>query len=42
MFEGKFGDEAEVQIAQRTQQALEGIPQSLAAIKRIVESGAVR
>jgi len=38
MFEERFGDEAEAQIADRTQQALDGIPQTLAAIKRIAES----
>jgi len=38
MFEERFGDEADAQIADRTRQALEGIPQTLAAIKRIAES----
>ena len=38
MFEQRFADEAEAQIADRTRQALEGIPQTLAAIKRIAES----
>ena len=38
MFQEKFGDDAQVQITERTQQALEGIPKTLAAIKRIVES----
>ena len=38
MFEEKFGDDASVQIADRTQQALDGIPKTLAAIKRIAES----
>ena len=38
MFEEKFGDEAQVQITDRTQQALDGIPKTLAAIKRIAES----
>jgi len=38
MFEEKFGDEAHVQIVDRTQQALDGIPRTLAAIKRIAES----
>jgi len=38
MFQEKFGDDAQVQITDRTQQALEGIPKTLAAIKRIVES----
>ena len=40
MFEEKFGDEAPDQIADRTQQALHGIPETLAAIKRIAESRA--
>jgi hypothetical protein len=39
MFEEKHGDQAAVQIANRTQQALDGIPKTLAAIKRIAESG---
>lgn len=38
MFEEKFGDGASVQITDRTQQALDGIPKTLAAIKRIAES----
>lgn len=38
MFEEKFGDRAEAEIADRTQQALQGIPETLAAIKRIAES----
>jgi hypothetical protein len=38
MFEDKFGDAAHVQITDRTQQALDGIPKTLAAIKRIAES----
>jgi len=38
MFEEKFGDEADAQIADRTQQALVGIPKTLAAVKRIAES----
>lgn len=38
MFEEKYGDEASAQIAERTQQALDGIPKTLAAIKRIAES----
>lgn len=38
MFEERFGDEAPLQIADRTQQALDGIPKTLAAIKRIAES----
>lgn len=40
MFQEKFGDEADAQIADRTRQALEGIPATLAAIKRIAESAA--
>ncbi|VXB59638.1 SRPBCC family protein [Nocardioides sp. AX2bis] len=38
MFEEKFGDRADVEIADRTQQALHGIPETLAAIKQIAES----
>ena len=38
MFEEKFGDEAPAQITDRTQQALDGIPKTLAAIKRIAET----
>jgi len=38
MFEEKYGDVADAQIADRTQQALAGIPKTLAAIKRIAES----
>ena len=38
MFEEKFGDTARVEIADRTQQALDGIPRTLAAIKQIAES----
>ena len=38
MFEEKFGDQAHVQIIDRTQQALKGIPKTLAAIKRLAES----
>ena len=38
MFEEKFGDEANAQITDRTQQALVGIPKTRAAIKRIAES----
>ncbi|ADX72241.1 polyketide cyclase / dehydrase family protein [Pseudarthrobacter phenanthrenivorans Sphe3] len=38
MFEEKFGDKASEQIAERTQQALDGIPVTLAAIKQIAES----
>lgn len=42
MFEEKFGDQADFQIADRTQQALAGIPKTLAAIKQIAESIADR
>ncbi|WP_148612945.1 SRPBCC family protein [Nocardioides rubriscoriae] len=38
MFEEKFGDDAVAEIADRTQQALDGIPTTLAAIKRIAEA----
>ena len=38
MFEEKFGDDAQAQIADRTRQALAGIPKTLAAIKVIAES----
>jgi hypothetical protein len=38
MFEEKHGDEAAARIADRTQQALDGIPKTLAAIKLIAES----
>jgi len=38
MFQEKFGDQGDAQIADRTRQALDGIPQTLAAIKRIAES----
>lgn len=38
MFKEKYGDAADAQIADRTQQALDGIPKTLAAIKRIAES----
>jgi len=38
MFKEKFGDTAHAQITDRTQQALDGIPKTLAAIKRIAES----
>jgi len=37
MFEAKFGEDAHAQITERTQQALDGIPKTLAAIKRIAE-----
>ncbi len=38
MFQEKFGDKALLQIADRTQQALDGIPTTLQAIKQIAES----
>ena len=38
VFEEKFGKEAPAQITDRTQQALDGIPKTLAAIKRIAEA----
>lgn len=38
MFEEKYGNDAPAQIAGRTQQALDGIPKTLAAIKSIAES----
>ena len=38
MFEQKFGEQAPAQIIDRTRQALDGIPKTLAAIKRIAES----
>ena len=38
MFEDKFGDDAQAQISDRTQQALDGIPKTLLAIKRIAEA----
>ncbi len=38
MFEEKFGDQAHAEITDRTQQALDGIPKTLAAIKQIAES----
>ena len=39
MFEEKFGAGAPAQIADRTQQALDGIPRTLAEIRRTAESG---
>ncbi|MFE8886852.1 SRPBCC family protein [Pseudarthrobacter enclensis] len=42
MFQEKYGDAADVQIAERTEQALDGIPKTLAAIKRIAESATAR
>jgi hypothetical protein len=38
MFHEKYGDQAAAQITDRTKQALEGIPKTLSAIKRIAES----
>ncbi len=38
MFQEKYGDRAAAEIDERTRQAHEGIPQTLAAIKRIAES----
>lgn len=38
MFGEKYGDQAPAQIADRTQQALSGIPKTLSAIKEIAES----
>lgn len=37
-FAGKYGDEADAQIADRTRAAHEGIPATLAAIKQVAES----
>ena len=37
MFQDKFGEDAHAQITDRTQQAVDGIPKTLAAIKRIAE-----
>jgi hypothetical protein len=39
MFEQRYGERAQAQIADRTEMAHKGIPASLAAIKRIAESG---
>lgn len=39
MFEEKYGPDADDQIAERTQQALDGIPRTLAAIKEIAGRG---
>ena len=39
LFAERYGDDAEAQIADRTRAAHEGIPATLAAIKRIAESG---
>ncbi len=38
MFEERFGDAADAEVLARTEQALDGIPKTLAAIKRIAES----
>jgi ribosome-associated toxin RatA of RatAB toxin-antitoxin module len=38
MFQEKYGDRATVEIDERTQQAHDGIPRTLAAIKRVAES----
>ena len=38
MFEEKFGEDANAQITDRTQQAFDGIPKTLAAIQRIAEA----
>ncbi len=38
LFEEKYGEQAATQISERTQAALDGIPRTLAAIKRIAES----
>lgn len=38
MFGEKYGDQAAAQIADRTEQALSGIPKTLSAIKRIAEA----
>jgi hypothetical protein len=42
LFKEKFGDDAPAQIIDRTRQALDGIPKTLAAIKRIAESSTYR
>jgi hypothetical protein len=39
MIEERFGDEAPTQIANRTEAAHQGIPVTLAAIKRVAEAG---
>ncbi|NYF97124.1 SRPBCC family protein [Janibacter cremeus] len=39
MFREKFGDRADLEIAERTEQALAGIPRTLAAIQQIAERG---
>ncbi len=40
MFADKYGDRAPEEIAERTRQALDGIPRTLEAVKRIAESSA--
>lgn len=42
MFENRYGTDAQVQIADRTKAAHEGIPATLAAIKRTAEAAATR
>ena len=42
MFQEKYAEQADAQIAERTQQALAGIPKTLASIKRIAESSSSR
>jgi ribosome-associated toxin RatA of RatAB toxin-antitoxin module len=39
MFAERYGERAEEEIAERTRQAHEGIPATLAAVKRIAEAG---
>ncbi|MBB3677539.1 SRPBCC family protein [Modestobacter versicolor] len=39
VFRERYGDQAEAQVADRTRAAREGIPATLAAIKRIAEAG---
>ena len=39
LFQDRYGDEAEAQIANRTELAHNGISETLAAMKRIAESG---
>lgn len=40
MFRTRFGDDADAQVADRTQAALNGIPVTLQEIKRVAEDGA--
>ncbi len=42
LFEEKFGDRAQAEIDDRTRQALDGIPRTLARIKEIAEAAVVR